>query len=92
MKTTSPASSEPLMLAPNSDSESSATTESNTRFVIKRNGQQTAWDRSRIVRALTLVYTHTPATQSDASTPECIEKIARLAEGVEWAVWHRFPG
>lgn len=92
MKTTSFASSDSQTLASTSDSVGSTTTELQTRFVIKRNGQQTAWDRSRIVRALTLAYTHTPATQNDASRPECIEKIDRLAEGVEWAVWHRFPG
>lgn len=69
----------------------SADCEGPARFVTKRNGQPAPWDRSRITRALTLAYTHTLSTQQDASTAEYHDKIARLAEGVEWAVWHRYP-
>lgn len=60
------------------------------RHVIKRNGREVDWDRSRIARALELAYINTLGlTAPDA---ELTEKITRLAEGVEWAVLHRWPG
>jgi ribonucleoside-triphosphate reductase len=70
-----------------------ATHSGKPRRVVKRTGQEVNWDRSRIERALTLAYTHTanPEAPGEMLTADP-ERIARLAEGVEWAVWHRFPG
>jgi len=91
MKTTPvPSSNIPARIAPLVCSNTPATGQ-RTRHVIKRNGQQVRWDRSRIVRALTLAYTNTPTTEQVVTAPEFQDKIARLAEGVEWALWHRFP-
>jgi ribonucleoside-triphosphate reductase len=59
------------------------------RHVIKRNGREVDWDRSRIARALELAYINT--LELDAPDAALSEKITRLAEGVEWAVWHRWP-
>lgn len=53
--------------------------------VLKRDGRICDWDRSRIIRALGLAYQNTPGYQGSDSG----DKISRLAEGIEWAVWHR---
>lgn len=58
------------------------------RRVTKRDGRIVDWDRSRIERALSLAYENT--ANSPHEVPAAMaEKIVRLAEGVEQAVWHR---
>lgn len=64
------------------------------RSVIKRNGSEVVWDRSRIERALRLAYAGQLPAGAEAGPeagPELEAKVAGLAEGVEWAVWHRWP-
>lgn len=62
------------------------------RQVTKRDGRVVDWDRSRISRALRLAYENT-LTDGPALNAESLnDKVDRLSEGVEWAVWHRFPG
>lgn len=60
--------------------------------VTKRDGRVVAWDRSRIERALRLAYENTPASGQARNAAEIFEKVESLAEGVERAVRHRFPG
>jgi len=78
-----PAESDSLLLANPTQTQ---------RSVLKRDGQEVAWDRQRIARALTLAYAHTPGMEPTVETPEGQEKIARLAESIEWVMWRRFPG
>jgi ribonucleoside-triphosphate reductase len=72
-------------------SELSAGTKTAERRVLKRDGRTVDWDRSRIERALRLAYENTPF-ESGKHLPvdQLNDKVSRLAEGVEWAVWHRF--
>ncbi|MFP4203454.1 MAG: ATP cone domain-containing protein [Opitutales bacterium] len=59
--------------------------------VIKRDGRRLDWDRSRIERALELAYRNAPLADEERPDEQTLrEKVARLAEGVEWAVRHRF--
>jgi ribonucleoside-triphosphate reductase (thioredoxin) len=68
-----------------------AGTETAGRRLLKRDGRVVAWDRSRIERALRLAYENTPLEESSRLQGAALDqKVARLAEGVEWAVWHRF--
>lgn len=68
-----------------------AGTETAERRLLKRDGRIVAWDRSRIERALRLAYENTPLEESSRLQGAALDqKVARLAEGVEWAVWHRF--
>jgi ribonucleoside-triphosphate reductase len=69
----------------------SAGTEVAKRRVLKRDGRTVDWDRSRIERALCLAYENTPLESGNRLQGDALkEKVSRLAEGVEWAVWHRF--
>lgn len=68
--------------------EPTSSTPSPIRQVAKRDGRVVNWDRSRIERALRLAYEHSaPGATRDIRAFS--EKIARMAEGVEQAVWHR---
>lgn len=68
----------------------SAETSTAVRHVIKRDGRVVDWDRSRIERALRLAYENTPIS-GRAPDPEGLrDKVEKLAEGVERAIWHRF--
>jgi len=60
------------------------------RKVAKRDGRVVEWDRKRIERALRLAYDKTPGENQALDPNTLASKVARLAEGVEWAVWHRF--
>jgi ribonucleoside-triphosphate reductase len=65
--------------------------ETSKRRVLKRDGRTVDWERSRIERALRLAYENTPLDSGMRLQGDALQqKIARLAEGVEWAVWHRF--
>lgn len=71
-----------------SQHDGSAASVESLRQVTKRDGRVVDWDRSLIERALRLAYENNDP--SAASDPEALrEKVARLAEGVEQAVWHR---
>lgn len=62
-----------------------------SRRVIKRNGKCADWDRGRITRGLRLAYENAPEGAVRLDPQALQQKVERLAEGVEWAVWHRFP-
>lgn len=80
--------SPPDHFLPTNETGSAASSAEITRRVAKRDGRIVEWDRRRIERALRLAYENTDPTAT-AAPKALAEKVARLAEGVEQAVWHR---